>query len=352
MGDNRPTARVKLDRPGLDFRRGALTDPYTLVLTAKGGRMTEDQIDLMFRLEGIFQPAWQRARERKRKADNPQANSFLDSIGYFAHYTTADAGMQIIDSKRLWMRNATCMSDYREVQHGFDLIAHYLSDTSRKQKFNAAIDAVFPGMGVAVLKLFDNWWSNIRMNTYVASISEHNREKENLTGRLSMWRAFGPIGPRVALVVSMPWASDVSRILGLAFGPVIYCAEDAAETILDEALDNILKEQAVCCTKHIGFEEEREWRAIWTPTFGNGGLLERATQVIAGIPQTVLQIPLDGGVDAGLESLDLKTSLERVIIGPTEYQWVMAQTFADRMEKCGIVDSKSKVWSSRIPIRG
>jgi len=334
--------------------------------------MTEDQIALMFRLEGIFQPAWQRARERKRKADNPGIDSFLGCTGYFAHYTTADAGIKIIDSKRLWMRNATCMSDYREVQHGFDLIAHYLRDSGRKQKFEAAIDAVFPGMALAVLKLFDSWWSNIRMNTYVASISEHNREKENITGRLSMWRAFGPIGPRVALVVSMPWASDVTRSLGLAFGPVIYCAEDAAETILDEALDNILEEQvflrslpvqdvqsslfamlisAVCCTKHIGFEEEREWRAIWTPTFGTGGFLEHTTQVIAGIPQTVLKIPLDGSLDASLESLDLKNSLERIIIGPTEYQWVMAQTFAERMEKCGIPNAKSKVWSSRIPIR-
>jgi hypothetical protein len=188
-----------------------------------------------------------------------------------------------------------------------------------------------------------------------------------------MWRAFGPIGPRVALVVSMPWASEVALKLGLAFGPVIYCPEDAAETILDEALDNILKEQLflrslpasdiqnslfamlisiVCCTKHIGFEEEREWRAIWTPTFGGDGLLERTSQVIAGIPQTVLQIPLDGSVDAGLENLDLKNSLQRVIIGPTEYQWVMAQTFAESMEKCGISDAKNKVWSSRIPIRG
>jgi hypothetical protein len=29
-----------------------------------------------------------------------------------------------------------------------------------------------------VLNLFNNWWSNIRMNTYVASISEHSREKK------------------------------------------------------------------------------------------------------------------------------------------------------------------------------
>jgi hypothetical protein len=140
--------------------------------------MTENEIALMIRLEGIFQPAWQRARERKRKADNPGVDSFFSSTGYFAHYTTADAGIKIIYSKRLWMRNATCMSDYREVQHGFDLVALYLRDPVRKQKFDAAIDAVFPGMGAAVLNLFNNWWSNIRMNTYVASISEHSREKK------------------------------------------------------------------------------------------------------------------------------------------------------------------------------
>jgi hypothetical protein len=37
----------------------------------------------------------------------------------FVHYTTAEAALSIIRSKRLWMRNATCMADYSEVTHGY-----------------------------------------------------------------------------------------------------------------------------------------------------------------------------------------------------------------------------------------
>jgi hypothetical protein len=31
------------------------------------------------------------------------------------HYTTAEAALNIIRTKRFWMRNTVCMADYREV---------------------------------------------------------------------------------------------------------------------------------------------------------------------------------------------------------------------------------------------
>jgi hypothetical protein len=38
--------------------------------------------------------------------------------GRLVHYITAEAALSIIRTKRFWMRNTNCMSDYREVQHG------------------------------------------------------------------------------------------------------------------------------------------------------------------------------------------------------------------------------------------
>jgi hypothetical protein len=45
--------------------------------------------------------------------------------GRFVHYTTAEAALSIIRTKRFWLRNTNCMSDYREVQHGFDIFNRY-----------------------------------------------------------------------------------------------------------------------------------------------------------------------------------------------------------------------------------
>ena len=39
----------------------------------------------------------------------------------FVHYTSADNALKIIRTKRLWMRNTTCMADYREVEHGYQI---------------------------------------------------------------------------------------------------------------------------------------------------------------------------------------------------------------------------------------
>lgn len=53
----------------------------------------------------------------------------------FVHYTSTDAGLKIIDSKRLWMRNTTCMADSREVQHGYDIIRQIFSDKAKLAAF-------------------------------------------------------------------------------------------------------------------------------------------------------------------------------------------------------------------------
>ena len=40
----------------------------------------------------------------------------------FVHYTSAENAIKIIESRRIWMRNTQCMSDYREMSHSFDLL--------------------------------------------------------------------------------------------------------------------------------------------------------------------------------------------------------------------------------------
>ena len=71
--------------------------------------MTDDQIDRIKRLADVLMPY---AANRRQ--------AMIGRNGRFVHYTTAANALSIIQSKRLWMRNANAMADSREVAHGFD----------------------------------------------------------------------------------------------------------------------------------------------------------------------------------------------------------------------------------------
>ena len=87
-------------------------------------------------------------------------------------------------------------------------------------------------------RLFDQWWTNISLGTYITSISEHD-DKEDLHGRLSMWRAFGGNTARVAIVLRIPWFSPGSEALNLMVSPVAYLREEEAHAVIEKVVENI-----------------------------------------------------------------------------------------------------------------
>jgi hypothetical protein len=178
--------------------------------------ITEDQVKLTFALESIFMP---QARRQREQAFERLRQSGGDDRLRFVHYTSAEAALSIIRSKRLWMRNTTCMADYKEVQHGFEMFNNFFLDEKKKSAFSAAVDDCFPGATSDAIDLFNKWWNNIRFDTYVTSVSEHDNSEDN-HGRLSMWRAFGGNAVRIAIVVNVPNVSQGSTSLNLMFSPV------------------------------------------------------------------------------------------------------------------------------------
>jgi hypothetical protein len=72
--------------------------------------IVREQHELAQRLATIFMPEASR-----------QLLAFYQRVpgqthGRVVHYTTAEAALNIIRTKRMWMRNTNCMADYREVQ--------------------------------------------------------------------------------------------------------------------------------------------------------------------------------------------------------------------------------------------
>jgi hypothetical protein len=319
------------------------------------------------RLEAIFIPHTRKQREA-RYADLGSANP----SARFVHYTSADAALKIIGSKHVWMRNTTCMADYREVQHGFEIMNRFYSDILKREPFYHALDEVSPGLAHEAVDLFDHWWQNIRTSTYIASISEHG-DDEDLHGRLSMWRAFGSSGvARVAIVVRIPWRFDASEALNIMFSPVAYFKEDDAHAIFARVTANIKAESdflrsidrkmvahaifsmfvvGATCLKHEGFHEEREWRVIYGPERAPSPLMKSSIETVGGIPQIVYHLPLDASVDPVLADLDLAKVFDRLIIGQSQFSWPMYEAFVSQLKVGGVYDAEQRVFISNIPIR-
>jgi hypothetical protein len=263
------------------------------------------------------------------------------------------------------------MSDYSEVQHGFEILKKFFSDASKKKTFTDALDQCSPNSGPEAINLFDQWWNDTQSNTYITSISEHD-DKENYHGRLSMWRAFGSNTARVAMIFNVPWYSDGAQALNITLNPVAYLNTEEAHAEINAAIKNIRENcdflrsidrsvligsifnmlvAGVTCLKHEGFHEEREWRVIYSPNRNSSPLMKRSTQIISGVPQIVYEAPLDSKVSEDLADLDMSRLFDRLIIGPSPYPLVMYHAFVAALFEAGVSEAEKRVFVSGIPIR-
>jgi hypothetical protein len=330
---------------------------------AKGDAIVPVDRDRLRELSSIFMPYANRNLLRRYPERQGSAK--------FVHYTSADAAIKILDTKRLWMRNTKCMADYAEVDHGYQM----LWDAKDKlRQLTDTLDAIAPHAGKAAVDAFDKVFANIRFSTYVASFSEHEPEDEPF-GKLSMWRAFGtnPGGGRVALVFSVPWFSGAAESLKVIFSPVAYLKKGDVTAELDSIIRTVneradfLREfqaqtltgmifamllAAVTCVKHRGFIEEREWRVIYSPLIPSmhSPLIEEEQLCIHGIPQLVQKLPIDDRVPAAAE-IDVTRLFDHLIIGPTQYPMPIAHACIAALERAKIPEPAKKITISDIPIR-
>jgi hypothetical protein len=319
------------------------------------------------RLEEIFHP--EAVRQRQKVGFSRDGD-----VIRLVHYTSADVAMKIITNKCIWMRNATCMSDFMEVQHGFGMLLSFFNSEENKEAskgFADALNSCHPNIWPSVIQTLNNWSNFFRYDTYVASISEHYASEDE-HGRLSMWRAYGG-SCGVAIVFKVPYsAADVYK-LGLTFSPVAYLSEARAHEVLHEITSNVEKNTellksmdpvsvanraafslivgAICC-KHPGFAEELELRMIYIPTFYMPtdealSLMKPLTQTIRGVPQFVYPIPLSG--EGGLGDLKFAGLFDRLIIGPTQYPLAMDRAFRKALLDAGC--ESPKIRQSMIPLR-
>jgi hypothetical protein len=331
-----------------------------------------EHFKIALKLEEIFTPGFRQLRDEAYTVDGE-----IKKDRIFVHYTSAEAALNIIRDKRLWLRNSTCMSDFTEVDHGFNIVRNFFGDGSEDQKrFTKMLEACAEGTTKAAIELFSERLPYIMSSTYIASFALHDSPREDSHGRLSMWRAFGGNAGSVALLFRVPWYKEELyagiRALNVVWGPVRYGENDEFKKEFETILENIsrhhdlltsLDNQLIVryllnmllfntvCSKHPGFREEKEWRVIYFADTHPSPLMEPEIRAIHGFPQKIYKLPLDREKHQVLTALDLSVLVDRVIIGPSEYAPAVMQAFIEELSRKGIVDASKRVTPSYIPIR-
>lgn len=311
------------------------------------------------KLEKIFMPLSVTGRAELAKCGNQ-----------FVHYTSAENALNILRSQKLWLRTPSCMNDYREISHGYQMLVDFFNDDHNRKNFVTAIDSYEDGLAKSIFEGFDEWWGKIRSNIFIASISVHH-QNENQHGRLSMWRAYGSESGKAALVLNNPPKSNTR--LGVILSPAAYFSPHDLKRELYKVIDSInenveflkgLERNTILSTviisliilavslKHPGFEEEQEWRLIYLPKLiNNSSWVERSVESIGGVPQVVYKLPLKNSEKLEIEGLSPSDIISSIIIGPTQYPLAMFDAFIDTLNDLGIDDASNKIVLSDIPLR-
>jgi Protein of unknown function (DUF2971) len=225
-------------------------------------------------------------------------------------------------------------------------------------------------MSLEIKNTFDSWIPDFKLNTFVTCISEHD-EADDKYGRLSMWRAYAA-NSGVALIINGGVCFRPSDALGAYASPVAYLEDDGLGVHLNEIASNLqtnstfvhglgreqmksavfsLLRYAAICTKHPAFREEREWRVIASPRLTPAPRLERTIEVLGGIPQEILKIPLCDFPEEGLYGIEPNQFIDRILIGPSEHPEVTRRAFVAELSLAGLVDPEHRVHVTGIPLR-
>lgn len=296
----------------------------------------------------------------------------IDENIQFVHYTSAEAGIAIIKSKSIRLRNSSVMNDFSEVQHGIECLkSAYYGEEGRR--LNALLDSVHSGTSQRVEEILEALMQHQLESSFLVSIGEHgdNYVDEDRYGRLSMWRAYGG-DINVAFVFNNKPFTTPSDALGAYTSPVFYADADAFNVEFrsfisnfeanaaiiknipqDSVIDHLLNAMhfAVLSTKHPGFSEEREWRVIHSPTIWHSEVLKPSIEIIGGLPQRVFSLPMANIPEKNFTGAEIPELLDRVIIGPTQYPRPVAEAFIETLGDAGVPNAKDRVFVSDIPLR-
>lgn len=291
----------------------------------------------------------------------------------FVHYTSAANALSIIKNQKVWMRNASEMNDFSEVQHGQSCLAAAWNDKTQGARFKGLLEGIESGLVDRLAHSFNQREYDRVRESFIISVSEHGNGPidEDKYGRLSMWRAYGG-NTNVALVMNNgPFLRESSATNAFTspvfygdpenfvkeFKKVVDILEQEISTARQLGGDAVLRifqnvfHFTALSTKHPGFAEEREWRVILSPTMFPSDKVGFDLEVVNGVPQRVYKFPLVDYPDESFVGATLPNLLEKIIIGPTASSMTIFDALGGALVQAGVQDGFSRVKVSNIPLR-
>jgi Protein of unknown function (DUF2971) len=279
----------------------------------------------------------------------------------------------IMRTGELWFTNPMLMNDKEEVIFGIRQGAEAFVGSD--QVPDACGDPRrFELLGKAFLKCVNTFEALHAVDTYVLCFSEHDPVK-NKDGLLSMWRGYGQNGGGAAIVfdaskvnvlesspfllTKVVYESTAQRLEWIQAKIAQFCDLLKRLSLSDEKLplaSHVLFERFklfALCTKHSGFAEEQEWRAIDMPDRDPNGVLKPMLDYSIGPRGIEPKLKFKVGPIESLfaPDLSLEKVVDHILIGPTSSAELAMHAVRRMLVKLGRDTLAERVRKSEIPLR-
>lgn len=305
-------------------------------------------------------------------SDIQSAQTFPTKRPLLAHYTSI-AGLEcIMAGDEVWFSNPLYMSDLEELRFGMregaqafgqnEAIRSACGSTERYNRLIHAFD-----------HQFDQFSDRHAFDIYVFCMSEH--DVKNTDGLLSMWRGYGGNGNGAAIIFD---STQLNYVEGspLVIANVTYASRDERLQWIDEKLSvlaNSISSADVpdeklhlpayafferlkifsIFTKHHGFSEEKEWRAVYMRERDRDHKMENMLGYAVGKrgiePKLKLKIGPIEGFTTG--DISLEKIVHQIILGPSVSSPLAVSAVRRMLEKVGKHGLASKLTASTTPFR-
>jgi hypothetical protein len=273
----------------------------------------------------------------------------------------------------LWFSNPLFMNDMEELRFG-------INESSRVIRQSQAIKdscetperyEIFQKTFESMLAEFSNEHA---FDIYVLCFSEHDEDKND--GLLSMWRGYGGNGNGAAIIFDSQKLNENDESPFIVSNVVYASGKDRLEWIENKCIEFsvALKSASVpdeklhipiwhlfermkifsIFTKHTGFAEEREWRAVYMRERDTNRKLDEMLHYAIGRsgvePKLKFKVKAIDGITT--EGFYLEKIVSQIILGPTVSSPLAMSAVKRMLEKLGKYEIAKKLTSSTTPFRG
>jgi hypothetical protein len=299
-------------------------------------------------------------------------NDFPSKTPLLAHYTSISVVERIVANNEIWFSNPLFMNDFEELRFGVNegMAACFESDDLARVAQSLGIEEQ---LFLSMQQHQRRFNEREAFDTYVLCFSEHVAGDRD--GSLSMWRGYGANGSGAAIVF------DTSRLKADDGGPlvlshVVYATGDQrrdwlkkkmlmiAQALAGESLsrENVWSlsyaiferiKLFALFTKHVGFKEENEWRAVYMLSRDPAKRLEKFFNYFVGPrgiePKLKFKIePIDGITPPDFH---LSQIVHRIILGPTVSDELSVASMRRMLKVNGVSELGDRLIASSTPYR-